>query len=129
MNTQVCNKRWPLAIGFIALIVSIFVTPALAAQFGKASWYAMTSRTASGEFANPAKMTAAHRTLKFGTKIRVTNLGNSRSVILCVNDRGPFVESRIVDVTKAAADRLGFMNAGMAKVRVDIVGHKSNKCG
>ncbi len=73
-------------------------------------------------------MTAAHRTLKFGTRIRVTNLRNSQSVVLCVNDRGPFVDSRIVDVTKAAARKLDFVQSGLAKVRLDVIGRESKRC-
>ncbi len=116
---------------FTAIIFSWFIsssTLGLAAQYGKASWYAMTSKTASGEWANPDAMTAAHKSLKFGTRIRVTNLRNAHSVILCVNDRGPFVKNRIVDVTRAAAGKLGFVNAGWTKVRVDVVGRQSNRC-
>ncbi|MCT4654656.1 MAG: septal ring lytic transglycosylase RlpA family protein [Cohaesibacter sp.] len=91
-------------------------------QCGKASWYALTSKTASGEYANPKKMTAAHRSLRFGTKVRVKNMRNGKVVTLRINDRGPFVKGRIIDVTKAAAGRLGFINAGTANVCVEIVG-------
>jgi len=97
-------------------------------QFGKASWYAMTSLTASGERANPNAMTVAHRSLKFGTRILVTNLRNSQSVVLCVNDRGPFIKNRIVDVTKAAAHKLGFVKSGWTDVRVDVIDRKSRRC-
>lgn len=90
-------------------------------QCGKASWYDLTSKTASGEFANPAKMTAAHRSLKFGTKVRVKNMRNGKAVTLRINDRGPFVKGRIIDVTKAAAGKLGFINAGTTKVCLQIV--------
>ncbi len=105
-----------------------FVSASHGAQYGKASWYAMTSLTANGERANPNAMTVAHRSLKFGTRIRVTNLRNSQSVVLCVNDRGPFIKNRIVDVTKAAAHRLGFVQSGWTDVRVDVVDRKSNRC-
>lgn len=90
-------------------------------QCGKASWYDLTSKTASGEYANPAKMTAAHRSLKFGTKVRVRNMRNGKAVTLRINDRGPFVKGRIIDVTKAAAGKLGFINAGTTKVCLQIV--------
>ncbi len=90
-------------------------------QCGKASWYDLTSKTASGEYANPAKMTAAHRSLKFGTKVRVKNMRNGKAVTLRINDRGPFVKGRIIDVTKAAAGKLGFINAGTTKVCLQIV--------
>lgn len=101
------------------------------AQCGKASWYAMTSLTASGERASPSTMTAAHRTLPFGTKIRVTNQRNGKSVVLRVNDRGPFIKGRIVDVTKRAARKLGFVKSGWAPVRVTLASKrppKRNQC-
>ena len=88
---------------------------------GKASWYALTSKTASGERMNPEAMTAAHRSLPFGTKIRVTNKRNGRSVVVRVNDRGPFVRGRIIDVSKAAARKLGFIRAGHAKICMDRI--------
>ena len=87
-------------------------------QCGKASWYAMTSKTASGERASPNTMTAAHRSLPFGTKVRVTNQRNGRSVILRINDRGPFIKGRIIDVTKKAAAKLGFLRSGWTRVVV-----------
>ena len=64
--------------------------------------------TASGEVFSPAKMTAAHRTLPFGTLVRVTNLKNGRTVVVRVNDRGPFVKNRVIDLSQAAAQQLGF---------------------
>ncbi len=116
-------------IGLAALIAMILVVPAAqASQKGKASWYAMTSRTASGERASPHTMTAAHRTLRFGTRVRVTNLRNGRSVIVCVNDRGPFVRGRVIDVTKAAARKLGFLRSGWTKVRINVTGRRSRRC-
>ena len=93
-------------------------------QTGKASFYADKfegSPTASGEKYKGSKMTAAHRTLPFGTKIKVTNLANNETVVLEVNDRGPFVEGRVLDVSKAAAEKLGFFNQGIADVKIEIV--------
>ncbi len=78
----------------------------------------MTSRTASGEQANPNAITAAHKTLPFGTQVHVTNLHNGRSVVVRVNDRGPFIGGRIIDVTRAAASKLGFVSQGTARVRI-----------
>ena len=92
------------------------------AEQGRASWYAFTTITASGERANPSAMTAAHRTLPFGTRVRVHNLDNGRSVVVRINDRGPFIRGRIIDVTRAAAGQLGFINAGTARVRISVVG-------
>jgi rare lipoprotein A len=87
-----------------------------AAQCGKASWYALHSRTASGERMNPAAMTAAHRSLPFGTHVRVTNKKNGRSVVVRVNDRGPFIRGRILDVSRGAAKALGFVARGHTSV-------------
>jgi rare lipoprotein A len=78
------------------------------------------SRTASGQQLNPQALTAAHRTLPFGTKVRVTNKSNGRSVVVTVNDRGPFVRGRVIDVTPAAARQLGF--SGLTHVSVDVGG-------
>ncbi|ODN68584.1 septal ring lytic transglycosylase RlpA family protein [Methylobrevis pamukkalensis] len=87
-------------------------------QCGKASWYELTSRTASGEYANPEAMTAAHRSLPFGTKVEVQNLRNGRTAVVRINDRGPYGGGRVIDVTRAAADRLGFRRDGIAPVRI-----------
>jgi rare lipoprotein A len=86
------------------------------AQCGKASWYALYSKTASGERMNPSAMTAAHRSLPFGTKVRVTNSRNGKSVIVRINDRGPFIRGRIIDLSKAAAQRIGMVRSGHAAV-------------
>jgi len=89
------------------------------AESGVASVYAYSSgKTASGERANPGGLTAAHRTLKFGTQVRVTNRRNGRNVVVRINDRGPFVRGRVIDITPAAARALGF--SGLAPVTVDI---------
>lgn len=86
------------------------------AQCGAASWYALTSKTASGERMNPAAMTAAHRSLPFGTKIKVVNKANGKSVVVRINDRGPFARGRVLDLSKAAAQRLGFIRSGHTPV-------------
>jgi rare lipoprotein A len=93
-------------------------------QVGKASFYADKfegSPTASGEKYRAARLTAAHKTLPFGTKVRVTNLANNESVVVTINDRGPFVEGRIIDVSKSAAERLSFFNQGTTEVKMEIV--------
>jgi rare lipoprotein A len=99
------------AIVLAAALTSAFAVPA-SAQCGRASWYALTSKTASGERMNPSAMTAAHRTLPFGTKVRVTNKNNGRTVVVRINDRGPFIRGRVLDLSKAAARRLGFVKSG-----------------
>ena len=78
-------------------------------------------RTASGEPMDPDQLTAAHRTLPFGTRVRVTNLANGRRVVVRINDRGPFKKGRVLDVTPAAARKLGFASAGLARVRLDVL--------
>jgi len=87
-------------------------------ETGNAAYY-YGRRTASGEQVSAAEFTAAHRTLPFGTQVRVTNLANGRSVIVRVNDRGPFGRGRIIDVSRAAARELGMIGSGVAKVRLD----------
>ncbi len=86
---------------------------------GKASFYSHGTRTASGSRFQPSALTAAHRSLPFGTVLRVTNLANQRSIMVTVNDRGPFVRGRILDVSSGAADALGFRGAGVAQVRIE----------
>lgn len=92
---------------------------------GIASWYGREfhgRRTASGRRFDMHALTAAHKTLPFGTKVRVTNLENNRSVVVTITDRGPFVKGRIVDLSMRAAEVLGFKRKGKAKVRVEVVG-------
>ena len=86
---------------------------------GKASYYGHGGRTASGARHDARAMTAAHRTLPFGSRVRVTNLSNNRSVVVLVNDRGPFIRGRVIDVSTKAAEALGFRHAGVARVRVE----------
>ncbi len=88
---------------------------------GLASFYAHHARTASGQPFNPGDLTAAHRTLPFGTRLRVTNVATGRSVTVRVNDRGPFVPGRVVDVSHSAAQTLGIVERGVAKVKLDVV--------
>jgi rare lipoprotein A len=89
---------------------------AASAQCGRASWYALHSKTASGERMNPAALTAAHRTLPFGTRLKVTNQHNGRSVVVRINDRGPFVRGRMLDLSRGAATELGFIGSGQTAV-------------
>ena len=87
-----------------------------------ASFYSQGARTASGERFNARELTAAHPTLPFGTKVRVTHLGNGKSVDVKINDRGPYIGGRIIDLSKAAAGVLGMQNQGVAKVKVTVLG-------
>lgn len=89
---------------------------------GTASYYGKAhhgKRTASGERFNQNALTAAHRTLPFGTRVKVTNLDNGRSVVVRINDRGPFGRGRIIDVSKAAAEQLNMLRSGTAPVRLE----------
>ncbi|MEO5616281.1 MAG: septal ring lytic transglycosylase RlpA family protein [Candidatus Eisenbacteria bacterium] len=105
--------------------------PAPAAEMvGVASYYGREHhgrRTASGERFDMKAMTAAHPTLPFGTRVRVTNLANDRSVIVRINDRGPFKRGRILDVSQGAATELGMIGPGTAKVRVEVVGEVASE--
>ena len=91
------------------------------ASHGVASFYTEGTKTANGEKFNTLDMTAAHPTLPFGTKLRVTNVASGRSVMVRVNDRGPYVPGRVVDVSYSAADALGMVGKGVAKVKLDVV--------
>ena len=88
---------------------------------GRASFYSEGHETASGERFNPHELTAAHRTLPFGTRLQVTNVATGKSVTVRVNDRGPFVKGRVVDVSYSAAQALGMVHSGVADVKVDVV--------
>jgi rare lipoprotein A len=96
------------------------MAPTDGVQVGGASYYGGGGRTASGGAVGAA--TCAHRTLPFGTRVLVTNLNNARRAVLTVNDRGPFVAGRIVDVSVGAAASLGMLHSGTARVSVQVVG-------
>src|SRR5512135_76488 len=93
-------------------------------QSGRVSWYGpgfQGRRTASGEIFNTRALTMAHRSLPLGSHVRVTNLDNGRSVVLRVNDRGPYVRGRIADLSRAAAAKLGFAKDGIARARIELI--------
>lgn len=92
-------------------------------QVGRASFYSGDSRTANGSSVGAA--TCAHRSLPFGTKVLVTNLANLRQAILTVNDRGPFVRGRVLDVSRGAAGILGMLHAGVSQIRMQVLGAAS----
>ena len=91
------------------------------ATYGVASYYWQGTRTANGERFDPRELTAAHRTLPFGTRVRVTSLETGRSVTVRINDRGPFVGGRTVDISRAAAQSIGMIDRGVAKVKLDVI--------
>ena len=91
---------------------------------GIASYYAdkfVGRTTANGDKYKHNKLTAAHKTLPFGTKVKVTNLSNKKTVVVVINDRGPFVKGRIIDLSKSAAKKLDFVNDGITKVRIKVL--------
>ncbi|WP_370455637.1 septal ring lytic transglycosylase RlpA family protein [Synechococcus sp. RSCCF101] len=91
---------------------------------GEASWYGpgfYGNRTASGEVFRPGTVTAAHRTLPFGTRVRVTNLWNGRSTVVRINDRGPFAGARVIDLAHGAATELGLISSGIADVKLEVL--------
>lgn len=94
-------------------------------QHGEASWYGIRTnggtKTASGEKLCNVSATAAHKTLPMGTQVRVTNLRNGKSEIVRINDRGPYIRGRIIDVTEGVAKRLGFYNRGIVDVKVEVL--------
>ncbi|HEY3898115.1 MAG TPA: septal ring lytic transglycosylase RlpA family protein [Chthoniobacter sp.] len=91
-------------------------------QTGTASWYGYEcSKTASGEHYNPKTLTAAHRTLPFGTMVQVRNTANGKTATVRINNRGPFKKGRIIDVSKAAAEQLDMIHSGTAKVELVVV--------
>jgi rare lipoprotein A len=117
--------------GLLALAVLALTLPFGAArasvQEGVVSWYGEQFHerpTASGELFDANAMTMAHPTLPFGTRVKVTNLRNGRSVVVRVNDRGPFVGTRIADVSAAAAASLGMLRRGLARARIEILVHE-----
>jgi rare lipoprotein A len=78
--------------------------------------------SASGEIFNANAMTAAHRTLPFGTQVRVTNMDNGRSVVVRINDRGPYAHGRVIDISEGAARVIGLINSGVAPIRMEVMG-------
>lgn len=116
MKKQTALAAVTLAAGLMVGASASPSTAAGAAQCGRASWYALHTRTASGERMNPSALTAAHRTLPFGTRVKVTNQSNGRSVVVRINDRGPFIRGRVLDLSKGAANQLGFIGSGHTAV-------------
>lgn len=114
---------------FLGICFALFTLSGLSAQnkyvkTGYASFYADKfegRQTANGEIYYHAKKTAAHRTLPFGSIVKVTNLENNKYVVVRINDRGPYVDNRLIDLSKSAAKELGFIEKGLAKVKVELI--------
>jgi rare lipoprotein A len=116
-----CYSPGKLVFALVLIASTFGLTLTASAESGIASVYVYSGgKSASGETASPSGLTAAHRTLPFGTMVRVTNRSNGRSVVVRINDRGPFVSGRVIDLTPAGAQALGF--SGLAQVTLDVVG-------
>jgi rare lipoprotein A len=110
-----------LLVSTVVAFCFITSTKGFSAQVGMASFYQSGKLTANGEKFNPVGMTAAHRTLPFGTKVRVTNVLTGKVVVVRINDRGPFIRGRIIDLAYGAARTVGLHLTGVAKVRLEIL--------
>jgi len=113
-----------IIISFLASFSTIITLAQSYTQEGTASFYADKFEgrpTASGEKYKHSRLTAAHKTLPFGTIVKVTNLNNQKTVEVKINDRGPYVANRIIDLSKSAAVQLGFINQGLAEVKIEIL--------
>ena len=114
-------KRILAALSMCALAATLHSSAPVEAQDGIASYYKSGRLTANGEKFNPNGFTAAHRWLKFGTLVRVTNLNTGRSIVVRINDRGPFISGRIIDLAYGAAKAVGLHDSGIAKVRMAVL--------
>ena len=118
--------RWTgLALASLALLLACLISNAASAgereEIGLASYYFRAGKTASGEAFDENGLTGAHRTVPFGTRVRVTVLKTGEHVVVRINDRGPFSRRRVIDVSRRAAEVLGMTGTGLARVRVEIV--------
>ena len=117
----VTNRRVAVAKKHTRFVADKKTAETKVASSGIASFYTEGTRTANGERFDTHELTAAHRTLPFGTRLRVTNVNTGQSVTVRVNDRGPFIPGRVVDVSYSAAEVLGMVGGGIAKVKLDVV--------
>ena len=116
--------RCALALGLLFAVAPAFADSDRVVATGHASWYGAEfahRATASGERYDPTKLTGAHRTLPLGSRVRVTNLLNGRSVLITINDRGPFTRRREIDLSYGAARALDMVRTGIARVRIELV--------
>ncbi|MBD2355715.1 septal ring lytic transglycosylase RlpA family protein [Tolypothrix sp. FACHB-123] len=123
--SEIANLPTRSPVSIAKLPQQIAIGPVRITLRGIASWYGYDgsgSRTASGKRFNPEGMTAAHRSLPFGTRVRVTNTRNGRSVVVSITDRGPYIRGRIIDVSAGAARVLGMMGSGIAPVKIEVLG-------
>lgn len=121
MNRHVTNRRVAVTKKHTPVASHKDAAETKVASNGLASFYSDATQTASGEKFDAHELTAAHRTLPFGTRLRVTNVATGQSVTVRVTDRGPFVPGRVVDVSHSAAETLGMVGEGVAKVKLDVI--------
>lgn len=125
MGIGVIQKSGESMLRSIVLFVAVIATtPAAAQTLMESSWYGpgfVGKPMANGERFNPSAMVAAHKSLPFGTRLRLTNPRNGRRALVVVKDRGPFVRGRSLDVSRAAAEQLGFVGQGTAQLAVEIL--------
>ncbi len=136
MKTIVAFKVYPLLLAALSILSFIVFSGCSTVQYksdpkligytdhGKASYYAMKfqfRKTSSGEYFNQLGLTGAHRTLPFGTKVRVTNVKNNQNVIVKINDRGPFVNGRIIDLSRYAFSKIGDTDSGIINVMIEVI--------
>jgi len=115
------KKTRLIIVGLVCVFVLAIYNCSQTRSAGYASWYGEDfkgKKTANGEVFDPSRLTAAHKTLPFGTRLRVTHLKNKKEVIVTINDRGPYKRGRIIDLSEAAARKLDMLDEGVAKVRI-----------
>lgn len=123
--TKLNKLLWLCSISLLAFGVSLQAASKQHVQEGDASYYAdkfQGRKTASGELYDKKALTAAHRKLSFGTKVKVTYLKNGKSVVVMINDRGPYAKGRLIDLSHAAARKIDMLDDGHGKVRLEVVG-------
>lgn len=118
------NRNISAGLAAITITAAFFAPAAMAGQRGQASWYGYEGgrRTANGERYIPSGLTAAHRTLPMGSRVRVTNNRNGRSVVVRINNRGPFIGGRIIDLSEGAAAAIGIKSSGVGNVTIEPLG-------
>lgn len=111
---------WVILLFVATIILALVAAEKARSEEGMASFYWHGQVTANGERFDPEGMTAAHKTLPFGTMVVVTTISNNRSVKVRINDRGPFIKGRVIDLSRAAARSIGMIGVGVAKVKIDV---------
>lgn len=114
-----------IRVAISAAVLVVMTGSAFAEGRGKASFYWQPQKVACGGRFDPTKLTAAHRTLPCGTRVEVTNLRNNKSVIVTINDRGPFIRGRVIDLSRAAAQAISMTGAGVVEVKYRVINRRT----